>query len=312
MRWDRAITLHVQRPLGRLTGTARRGRLPILMYHSISDAPEPRVSGYYRTNTAPGVFRDHVGFLAEHGYRSLSLPGLLELLRAGTPFPERSVLLTFDDGLCNFYTEAFPVLQQHGFTAAVFLATAFIGNRRRAFAPGSLAPALRGRTSAAGGECLSWNEVREMRKAGIDFGSHTVTHPKLVELDWPRIRSELSDSKAEMEQQLGEPVTAFCYPYAFPCGAKTFVAAFRDLLVDAGYACCATTVLGRVCAGDDPFSLKRLPANSLDDLALFQAKLDGNYDWLAGPQALFKKLTSRNRIKDGVACSDCQGRELSN
>ena len=113
-------------------------------------------------------------------------------------------------------------------------------------------------------------------------------------------------------QQLGEPVTAFCYPYAFPRGAKTFVAAFRDLLVDAGYACCATTVLGRVCAGDDPFSLKRLPANSLDDLALFQAKLDGNYDWLAGPQALFKKLTSRNRIKDGVACSDCQGRELSN
>ncbi len=164
-------------------------RVPILMYHSISDDPEPGVSPYYRVNASPAVFRQHMQFLADHDYHTISLDQLV------SAFPKKPVVLTFDDGFRDFYTEAFPVLQEHGFTATVFLPTAFIGGSRsvqgsRFDGSGFKVPShfpFRNPHSAF----LTWNEVRELLRHGIHFGSHTVNHPKLVELDWPEIKSEL-------------------------------------------------------------------------------------------------------------------------
>jgi peptidoglycan/xylan/chitin deacetylase (PgdA/CDA1 family) len=315
MRLDRFITLNLVRPFHRLAGRVRsinhqpstlnpKWSVPILMYHSISDDPEPGVPPYYKTNTSPAVFRQHMQFLADHGYRTISLDELVEKLRTAhhasfsnsqlsTP-NHQLVAITFDDGFRDFYTEAFPVLKQHGFTATMFLPTAFIRDSR---------PAQGSRFDGSGFkapchfpfrnprcEFLTWPEIRELRQAGIEFGSHTVTHPKLVELDWPETKSELSDSKSEIEQRLGEPATAFCYPFAFPQTDRAFAQKFRELLCETGYSSCATTELGRVHPGTDPFRLKRLPANSLDNLALFAAKLDGAYDWLAKPQSAVKRF----------------------
>jgi peptidoglycan/xylan/chitin deacetylase (PgdA/CDA1 family) len=288
--------------------------IPILMYHSISDDPEHDVSPYYKVSTSPAVFRQHMQFLAAQGYRTIRLDELVSMLTIGLPdyrtaepqdhgatmsrdpisafsfqlsaFP-KLVCITFDDGFRDFYTETFSVLQNHGFTATMFLPTAFIGDERRLFRPSTLNPQL-----STTKECLTWSEIRELRKSGIDFGSHTVNHPKLVELSWPDVECELLDSKAELENQLQAAVTAFCYPYAFPQTDRQFVHRFTGLLSDTGYRSCATTELGRVRPGADPFRLKRLPANSLDDLALFAAKLDGAYDWLACPQGLAKRLKS--------------------
>jgi peptidoglycan/xylan/chitin deacetylase (PgdA/CDA1 family) len=186
------------------------------------------------------------------------------------------------------------VLQKHGFTAMVFLPTAFIGGSRSV--QGSRFDGSGFKVSCHFAfrnphcEFLTWNEVRELRRHGIHFGSHTVNHPKLVELDWPEITSEISNSKSNIEQRLGEPVTTFCYPFAFPQRNRPFVERFTALLRETGYRCCATTKLGRLKTGDDPYSLKRLPANSLDDAALFAAKLEGAYDWLAAPQSAVKTL----------------------
>jgi peptidoglycan/xylan/chitin deacetylase (PgdA/CDA1 family) len=304
MRLDRLITLSLMQPLRRITHHASRiTSVPILMYHSISDDPEPGVSPYYQVNTRPAVFRQHMQFLADHGYQTISLPDLVTLmaeqqsnketksdsspssLLSAFVVNQRSVVLTFDDGFRDFYTDAFPVLQQHAFTATVFLPTAFIGDERRQFRPSTINSQL-----STTKDCLTWSEARELRKNGIHFGSHTVNHPKLVELDWPEIKSELSYSKSEIEQQLGEPATSFCYPFAFPQTDRSFAQRFRDLLCETGYSSCATTELGRVQPGTDPFRLKRLPANSLDDLALFAAKLEGAYDWLAAPQSAVKTM----------------------
>ena len=94
------------------------------------------------------------------------------LLARGKPLAARAVVITFDDGFRDFYTAAFPVMQEHQFTATVFLPTAFIGEDRRSF---------------KGAECLTWEEVRRLRRAGVQFGSHTVNHPRLVE--WTGRRS---------------------------------------------------------------------------------------------------------------------------
>ncbi|MGI8965576.1 MAG: polysaccharide deacetylase family protein, partial [Limisphaerales bacterium] len=101
---------------------------------------------------------------------------------------------------------------------------------------------------------------------------------------------ELRESKREIEDQLGTPVTSFAYPFAFPQADRIFVGRFRDALIETGYSCCLTTEVGLVHPGDDALRLKRLPVNSEDDIRLFRAKLEGGYDWLRIPQWTFKKL----------------------
>jgi peptidoglycan/xylan/chitin deacetylase (PgdA/CDA1 family) len=278
----------------------------VLMYHNICDDPEPGLSPYYQTNTSPAVFRQHMQFLADHGYKTITVTDLVAALNTrshslsapggegqGEVVPDRRVVLTFDDAFQSVYTEAFPVLQQHGFTASVFLPTAFIGDTRRQFRPasGSRLSTLNSQPSTTL-DCLTWSEVAEMRRHGIEFGSHTVNHPELVKLSWLEIKSELVNSRNEIEQRLGEPATTFCYPFAFPQANHSFTQTLRALLVETGYSSCLTTRLGCVQPGDDPFSIKRLPANSLDDPAFLAAKLSGHYDWLAKPQSAVKRAKS--------------------
>ncbi|HEU6449328.1 MAG TPA: polysaccharide deacetylase family protein [Verrucomicrobiae bacterium] len=273
MRLDRALTLGLFRLKRRLMDNQSH-RLPVLMYHGISDLPET-VPHYFRTNTGIALFWKQMHWLAENGYQTIELPKAVEQLLVKEATGKKQVAITFDDGFKNFYTHAFPILERHGFVATVFLPTAFISNGEE-------------RISFKGAECLSWNDVRALRQAGITFGSHTVSHPRLRELPWPEIEFEICASKIELEQQLAEPITTFAFPYAFPQSDHPFASKFKQLLSHAGYRCCATTEIGRMKAGDDSFYLKRLPINSSDDLALFQAKLEGAYDWLALPQRLIK------------------------
>jgi len=272
LRLDRLLSTTVFRPLRRAL-RAETVRLPVLMYHRICDDPEAGVSPYYKVNTSPAVFRQHLRQVTEMGWRTMALAEAAGLLARGEPLPPGRVIITFDDGFRNFYTDAFPALQERGFGATVFLPTAFIQGERRAF---------------KGTECLTWDEVRQTRRAGIEYGSHTVNHPELVRLPLAEVERELRESKDAIEQQLGEKAPTFAYPYAFPQSKAEFARALREMLVQAGYTCCATTEIGRVKTGDDPFRLKRLPANSLDDAGLFRAKLEGDYDWLRVPQNIFK------------------------
>jgi peptidoglycan/xylan/chitin deacetylase (PgdA/CDA1 family) len=274
MRLDRALSVYVFHPARRAVPAGNSRALPILMYHGITDESERR-SAYYKVNTAPAMFERQMRFLKESGYETITLgEAVRSLNRRESPGPKR-VVITFDDGFRNFYTHAFPVLQKYGQTATMFLPTAYIKTTRASFKDI---------------ECMTWDEVRELRKAGIEFGSHTVSHPKLVELNWTDIERELRDSKNEMETQLGARVTTFAYPYAFPQAKPLFVQKLSDALVENGYRCCVTTEVGRAHPGDNVYRLKRLPMNGEDDVNLFRAKLEGGYDWLALPQAMVKRV----------------------
>ena len=275
LRLDRLLTLNFFQPLRRAALAGNGFRLPILMYHSISDEPEENVSPYYRTATSPELFAAHMALLKTEGYEVLNLQSGLEKFRRGNYTGEKIAVITFDDGFEDFYTAALPVLRQNNFGATVFLPTAFIGQERRNFKNRA---------------CMTWDEVRESAKAGIEFGSHTVNHPKLYELSLPQIRAELKESKMTIENEVGRPVSSFAYPYAFPSADRAFVKVFLESLKEAGYACNVTTKIGLAGKNDDPFTLKRLPINSADDEALFLAKLAGAYDWLAWPQENFKAV----------------------
>jgi peptidoglycan/xylan/chitin deacetylase (PgdA/CDA1 family) len=278
MRLDRLITLGLVQPIRRAVSGPKRAQLPILMYHSISDETEDVASPYYRTATRPSIFAQHMALLRAEGYRVVGVQTGLREFHSGRNDNGKTVVLTFDDGLRNFYTNAFPILQGHGQAASVFLPTAFIGDQ-----PGHF----------KGQECMTWSEARELHDAGIEIGSHTVNHPRLYELGFDEIREELANSKAVIESRLGSAVVSFAYPYAFPIADRSFVRAFGDVVAQTGYRYCVTTALGCVRPGDDAYCLKRLPANSSDDAALFRAKLEGCYDWLELPQRAFKSWKLR-------------------
>jgi peptidoglycan/xylan/chitin deacetylase (PgdA/CDA1 family) len=286
MRLDRLITLGLVRPIRRAVLGLNRAQLPILMYHSISDEPEDEASPYYRTATRPAIFAQHMALLRDEGYRVMSVQDGLREFQSGGRDGGKTVVLTFDDGLRNFYTNAFPILQGNGQKASVFLPTAFIGDQ-----PGHF----------KGQECMTWSDARELHEAGIEIGSHTVNHPLLYELGFDEIRAELANSKAVIEDRLGSAVVSFAYPYAFPSGDRRFVARLVELLRATKYECCVTTRIGRASANDQLFTLPRLPMNSADDRSLFLAKLRGAYDWLAVVQTAFKGLSCRTVRRTNTA-----------
>lgn len=278
MRWDRTISLYAFRPLVEMNVISHRRALPILMYHSISDDAESNASPYYKTTTRPALFAQHLRWLSDAGFRSVGLEDGIRIAQQGNGAQEKAVVITFDDGFRDFYDSAFPALKSQGHTATVFLPTAFIGESRQTF---------------KGRECLTWEEVRGLRGQGIQFGSHSVNHPVLYKTPWGEIENQLACSKKKLEQELGEKVASFAYPYAFPQQDQRFADTFKELLRQQGYRHCVTTMIGRVQSGDDLFSLKRLPVNDCDDRPLLLAKLSGAYDWLAYPQSWFKLACHR-------------------
>jgi peptidoglycan/xylan/chitin deacetylase (PgdA/CDA1 family) len=313
MRLDRLLTLYLFGPLARLRRNSGGLRIPILMYHSISDEPETG-HPYYWINTSPARFAEHMKFLHDNGYQVISLNQAVEILNsqlATRNSQQKFVVLTFDDGYQDFYSQAFPVLRKYGFTATVFLPTAFIDRADSG---------LRGKPH------LSWDQVRDLAVQGITFGSHTINHPKLYGMQLNEIKHEISESKKIIRTQINRlidqpgnpsstrstihlkkdnkrlynsnsksnisPVTidSFSFPYRFPEEDKVFTNEMVINLREAGFRNGVTTRVGTMTKESRLFLLERLPVNSKDDLILLGAKLEGAYDWVHIPQYQYKAL----------------------
>jgi peptidoglycan/xylan/chitin deacetylase (PgdA/CDA1 family) len=271
-RLDRLATLYCSFPLKRLFRWRDSGRIPILMYHSVSDNLFGKSHAYYQINTSPHIFAQQMKWLHNDGYQTLTL-GQLRLALEGRVIPPKTVVITFDDGYRDFYIDAFPSLRRYGFTASVFLATGRIQDT----------PAR-----IEGVDYMTWREVCELHAAGIEFGSHTVSHPDLRSLGPEEIDYEVCFSKDTIEDHLGAAVRSFAYPFAFPEEDHSFLRFLEDLLKNHGFDSGVSTVLGRADSNDSRFFLPRLPVNSWDDYLLFRAKLEGGYDWLHWLQWLNK------------------------
>lgn len=279
IRADRIATVYFFHPLRQIVRPAEP-RIPILMYHSISGADEGAKHAYYRIATDPVVFASQLQFLHDHGYTPVGLREAVRVVEGSAPGPKKPVVLTFDDGYQDFYTTAFPILSRFGYSATMFLPTAYIGQTAGDF---------------KGSRCLTWSQVRELHRAGMEFGSHTVSHPQLSNLKMPDVEEEVRCSKDRIEEQLGYQVESFSYPFAFPETDRMFRERLRAVLEGAGYMNGVSTILGTAARSSDRFFMERLPVNSADDARFLGAKLEGAYDWLHGLQYAYKRTKGSRR-----------------
>ncbi len=282
-RGDRLATLYLASPLRRLAIWKERV-IPILMYHSVGEEDHAERHAYYRTAVSPATFMLHMEYLHRRGYKTCTLAQALSLLSSSENRVSDRVVITFDDGYLDFHSEAFPVLSLFGFSATVFLPTGFIGDSAMAF---------------KGRNCLAWPHIRELQRCGIEFGSHTVTHPQLRTLACEEIKKELMDSKKTIEDKTGHRTESFAYPYAFPQVDTEFKKLLREELERAGYRNGVCTSVGRAGRFSDPLFLERLPLNDLDDEPLVRAKLNGAYDWVGWLQSVAQRARSLSAWRSG-------------
>lgn len=247
-----------------------RPSVRILYYHSISDAP-------MRSSVSPPAFAEQMAYLRQNNYRILSLSDIAQYITSHTPFPEKSLAITLDDGFQDNYYQAFPILERFGFTATIFLATSYIGSTRL--------PTLTHTDFMP--VPLTWDEVREMHKYGITFGSHTLTHPMLSRVPLDRVRYELAESKRQIEQVLGVAVHFFCYPRG------DFTAAVRQVVQEEGYLAACTIIPGVNDGKTDLFTLRRTYVSRHDTISEFAKKLAGAYDLLQRGAYLWRRLRRR-------------------
>ena len=215
------------------------------MYHSVSDNLFGKKHPYYQINTSPQVFAKQMKWLHESGYQTLTLAQLRSaIITPRSPRKRWSSPLTTAIRILH---DAFPAMRRYGYTATIFLATSRIQD----------VPAR-----IEGADYLTWREVCELHQEGIEFGSHTVSHPDLRSLGPEEIDYEICFSKETIEDHLGAPVRTFAYPFAFPEDDHSFVHFLEDVLKNSGFESAVSTVLGRASHDDKRFFLPRLPVNS--------------------------------------------------
>ena len=240
--------------------------LPILTFHSLDDRSSI-------LSFSPQVFRRGIARLYESGYKTMSLLEAVGCLRRGKGFPDRSLVITFDDGYQSVYEEAFPTLDHYGMSATIFLAV----GERKALKPDARLHSLN--TSPM----LSWYEIRRMYRSGIHFGAHTLTHPDLTRLSVDRLIAEVYESKAIVEELLGGPAASFAYPYG------RYDRRTREI-VERYFACACTDKLALITADSDPYALERVDAFYLRSNWLFDMIPTGFFPWYVRALSIPRRL----------------------
>lgn len=236
----------------------RPGTARILYYHRVEEEA-------HRSCVRPAAFAEQMSHLRSEGYHLLALADVRRHLQASEPFPERTVVVTFDDGFADNYHNALPVLLKEEIPMTLFLTTGYIGTKEL--------PVLRDRP---GVRPLSWEQASEMARNGIELGAHTLTHPNLTELDDAELRRQVSDCRDRIEEHTGTSVRTFCYPRG------DFDERVKSAVREAGYELACTTMEGVVTTDTHPFSLRRTFVANDDTLRDFQHKLEGSFDLLHG------------------------------
>ena len=282
--------------LNAMLGTRAGDSVGILTYHRISDHVPGLPAPLY--NVTPDRFRQQISGLLERGYQFWSLREALRHHQAGTAIPPRTAIVTFDDGFGSVYAEAYPVLQELGVPATLFVNTAYL-DEDAPFPFDAWGVAHRDRAPRESYRPLTTEECREMQASGvIDLGAHTHTHSD-HRGNPQAFREDVQRSVDLVRSWFGVDQVMF----AFPWGGRHTGFASDDLVAAAkqtDVTCALTTEPVLVDPASDPFLWGRFNAFPWDSSASLAAKLSGWYSW--APQ-FNKRSVKRTRTFLQKCCS---------
>ena len=201
----------------------RSAKVMVLCYHRFEDNPHDALA------IAPAEFRAQMKQLKDAGIEVISMKDLMAWRREEKSIPPKSAVITIDDGYVSGYNVAWPILKEFGYPFTMFIYTNYVG---------------------VGGKSITWAMLEEMRDAGVDIESHTVSHRDLRHgpkgqdyAAW--LHNEIYTSKDILEQKLGIKIVAFAFPYG------THNEVVRKMAMDAGYQA-LFTVYGQHMGIDAP------------------------------------------------------------
>lgn len=220
--------------------------LTILAYHGLETTRSV-------VSVPPDVFRWQMDGLAKAGVCVVPLSAVVERLHQNQTLPAKAVAITFDDGYESVYRCGWPILAQRGFPATVFVVAGYCGRQNDwPGQPLQVPPA----------PLLTWSQVGELDRKGIEIGAHTIDHPRLDLLPADELQRQVFGGKVIIEDRLGHAITSFAYPYGrYTSGVKQTVSRF--------FAGACTSRPGLVDSTSDPWLLDRIDAAYVSHPSLF-------------------------------------------
>jgi len=251
--------------------------IAILTYHSLDDSGSV-------LSVASDVFAAQMNSLAAEGFHAMSLQEAVDFRERRGEWPDRAVVLTFDDGFASLHAHALPALDRHGFGATVFLVTGHMGGTN-----GWDPPPPRLGVQAV----LSWDQAERLMECGVEVGAHGQRHVDLGSLGTDEAEREIVGCIEQIRNRLGRTPSSFAYPY----GSVT-----PDVEEIAGrhFRACCTTVHGRT--DSEPLSrLRRVEMyyfrNNRSLLPLASGRMDGVVMLRRWARSVRKRLTTGGRYE---------------
>jgi len=206
--------------------------VPILTYHRFAEQCSSPLC------MPREIFDRQMRYLKENGYHVVTPVDLLAFLQYRQPLPQKSVVITMDDGYRSVYQIGYPILKKYGFTATLFIYTRFVGVSRLA---------------------ITWDQLRELKSEGFVIGSHTIEHSDLTRpLEGEdeatfiqRIYRELHGSKKILDRKLNQDTIALAYPFGY------YDYRVANIAREAGYKIAMSVNRGGNPFFANPFFLKR-------------------------------------------------------
>ena len=201
------------------------------------------------TNIKLAEFDAHLKELTSGRYHVLPLPEILSAIREKRSLPDRAVAITLDDGFASAYAHAWPRLRAAKLPFTVFVTTGPIDAKAKGI--------------------MSWDQLRELAKAGVTIGAQTRTHLHMIEASDERNREEMAASNKRIADEIGTAPIVFSYPYG-EASARTMA-----LAKQAGYRFALGQFSGVANPTMDDFHVPRFGVNeSSGDFARFKLILN--------------------------------------
>lgn len=220
----------------------------ILAYH--------RINPWYKKDALsvhPDIFEKQIEYLIEKGFKNVPI----NKHKQG----EKNFVITFDDGFYDNYLYGFDIFKKFNLKPIIFLIAGFIGSNK-------IWPRYK---NFEKDRFLKWEEVEEMLKEGVEFGSHTLTHPDLTKIPEEKIREEIINSKKLIEDKTGREILYFCYPFG------RFNQKVIEIVKEAGYKGAVITPSKDLKIKNSDFTMIRIGIYGHNNFLVYRIKIWKSY-----------------------------------